>query len=163
MVTVYFQSIALKYRISNNLSARYEKFLGLANQTMRRKPSMIYFCVRLSSNASRKGLTSCMSRPGQTALRRNLLRDNQKRCREVLRSDWSSDVCSSDLSMAKANTITIFSSTLWRFEGLRLAFRQTLRNCSWRRRKQGMPGHRDSLRKAFRGVEILPTPYTDNI
>ena len=57
MVTVYFQSIALKYRISNNLSARYEKFLGLANQTMRRKPSMIYFCVRLSSNASRKGLT----------------------------------------------------------------------------------------------------------
>ena len=84
MVTVYFQSIALKYRISNNLSARYEKFLGLANQTMRRKPSMIYFCVRLSSNASRKGLTSCMSRPGQTALRRNLLRDNQKRCREVL-------------------------------------------------------------------------------
>ena len=47
--------------------------------------------------------------------------------------------------------------------GLRLAFRQTLRNCSWRRRKQGMPGHRDSLRKAFRGVEILPTPYTDNI
>lgn len=60
MVTVYFQSIALKYRISNNLSARYEKFLGLANQTMRRKPSMIYFCVRLSSNASRKGLTEVL-------------------------------------------------------------------------------------------------------
>ena len=169
MVTVYFQSIALKYRISNNLSARYEKFLGLANQTMRRKPSMIYFCVRLSSNASRKGLTSCMSRPGQTALRRNLLRDNQKRCREVLhRTDRKRGCVSGDHSfappsMAKANTITIFSSTLWRFEGLRLAFRQTLRNCSWRRRKQGMPGHRDSLRKAFRGVEILPTPYTDNI
>lgn len=157
MVTVYFQSIALKYRISNNLSARYEKFLGLANQTMRRKPSMIYFCVRLSSNASRKGLTSCMSRPGQTALRRNLLRDNQKRCREVLhRTDRKRGCVSGDHSfappsMAKANTITIFSSTLWRFEGLRLAFRQTLRNCSWRRRKQGMPGHRDSLRKAFRG------------
>ena len=169
MVTVYFQSIALKYRILNNLSARYEKFLGLANQTMRRKPSMIYFCVRLSSNASRKGLTSCMSRPGQTALRRNLLRDNQKRCREVLhRTDRKRGCVSGDHSfappsMAKANTITIFSSTLWRFEGLRLAFRQTLRNCSWRRRKQGMPGHRDSLRKAFRGVEILPTPYTDNI
>lgn len=169
MVTVYFQSIALKYRISNNLSARYEKFLGLANQTMRRKPSMIYFCVRLSSNASRKGLTSCMSRSGQTALRRNLLRDNQKRCREVLhRTDRKRGCVSGDHSfappsMAKANTITIFSSTLWRFEGLRLAFRQTLRNCSWRRRKQGMPGHRDSLRKAFRGVEILPTPYTDNI
>ena len=132
MVTVYFQSIALKYRISNNLSARYEKFLGLANQTMRRKPSMIYFCVRLSSNASRKGLTSCMSRPGQTALRRNLLRDNQKRCREVLhRTDRKRGCVSGDHSfappsMAKANTITIFSSTLWRFEGLRLAFRQTL-------------------------------------
>ena len=141
MVTVYFQSIALKYRISNNLSARYEKFLGLANQTMRRKPSMIYFCVRLSSNASRKGLTSCMSRPGQTALRRNLLRDNQKRCREVLhRTDRKRGCVSGDHSfappsMAKANTITIFSSTLWRFEGLRLGFRQTLRNCSWRRRK----------------------------
>ena len=124
MVTVYFQSIALKYRISNNLSARYEKFLGLANQTMRRKPSMIYFCVRLSSNASRKGLTSCMSRPGQTALRRNLLRDNQKRCREVLhRTDRKRGCVSGDHSfappsMAKANTITIFSSTLWRFEGL---------------------------------------------
>ena len=157
MVTVYFQSIALKYRISNNLSARYEKFLGLANQTMRRKPSMIYFCVRLSSNASRKGLTSCMSRPGQTALRRNLLRADRKR------GCVSGDHSFAPPSMAKANTITIFSSTLWRFEGLRLAFRQTLRNCSWRRRKQGMPGHRDSLRKAFRGVEILPTPYTDNI
>ena len=110
-----------------------------------------------------------MSRPGQTALRRNLLRDNQKRCREVLhRTDRKRGCVSGDHSfappsMAKANTITIFSSTLWRFEGLRLAFRQTLRNCSWRRRKQGMPGHRDSLRKAFRGVEILPTPYTDNI
>ena len=160
MVTVYFQSIALKYRISNNLSARYEKFLGLANQTMRRKPSMIYFCVRLSSNASRKGLTSCMSRPGQTALRRNLLRDNQKRCREVLhRTDRKRGCVSGDHSfappsMAKANTITIFSSTLWRFEGLRLAFRQTLRNCSWRRRKQGMPGHRDSLRKPFIGTKL---------
>ena len=101
MVTVYFQSIALKYRISNNLSARYEKFLGLANQTMRRKPSMIYFCVRLSSNASRKGLTSCMSRPGQTALRRNLLRDNQKRCREVLhRTDRKRGCVSGDHSFA---------------------------------------------------------------
>ncbi len=35
--TVCFQLLALKYRISNNLSARYEKFLELANQTVRRK------------------------------------------------------------------------------------------------------------------------------
>ena len=163
MVTVYFQSIALKYRISNNLSARYEKFLGLANQTMRRKPSMIYFCVRLSSNASRKGLTSCMSRPGQTALRRNLLRDNQKRCREVLhRTDRKRGCVSGDHSfappsMAKANTITIFSSTLWRFEGLRLAFRQT------RRRHRGA-GTRRGVRRAFRqagAARLLPAAQRD--